>query len=57
MKGGFYGDQPSLADLQAQDMALSVDFRRIYVTVADRWLGIGRARDMFGRQDPLDLFL
>jgi uncharacterized protein (DUF1501 family) len=43
VKGGLYGQQPSLAvtDLDsAGNMKFSVDFRSIYGTTLDRWLGV-----------------
>lgn len=35
IKGGFYGDQPSLANLIAGDLAVTTDFRDIYATVLE----------------------
>ncbi len=43
VKGGLYGQQPSLAatDLDAAgNMKFTVDFRSVYATVLDRWLGV-----------------
>lgn len=38
--GGFYGQQPSLTDLDnAGNMKFKVDFRSVYATILDRWLG------------------
>ncbi|HJQ70375.1 MAG TPA: DUF1501 domain-containing protein [Blastocatellia bacterium] len=38
--GGLYGEQPSLADLdQAGNLKFKVDFRSVYATILDRWLG------------------
>jgi len=39
VKGGIYGDYPSLTDLDAGDLKFKVDFRNVYATVLDRWLG------------------
>jgi uncharacterized protein (DUF1501 family) len=42
VKGGFYGEYPSL-DLSEQvegDMKFNNDFRGIYATVLDQWMGI-----------------
>ncbi len=40
MKGGLYGSQPSLADLDRNgDLKYNVDFRSVYATVVQRWLG------------------
>lgn len=35
IKGGFYGDQPSLTNLIAGDLAVTTDFRDIYATVLE----------------------
>lgn len=40
VKGGLYGQQPSLVDLQGGDLRHHLDFRRLYATVAERWLGV-----------------
>ncbi len=40
VKGGVYGDHPSLTDLDSGgDLKFSCDFRRVYATVVERWLG------------------
>jgi uncharacterized protein (DUF1501 family) len=38
VRGGIYGDYPSLTDLDAGDLKFRVDFRNLYATVLDRWL-------------------
>lgn len=38
--GGLYGEQPSLSDLDsAGNMKFKVDFRSMYSTILDKWLG------------------
>ena len=37
VKGGIYGEQPSLINLENHDLRYSVDFRSLYSTVARRW--------------------
>jgi uncharacterized protein (DUF1501 family) len=37
--GGVYGEHPSLDDLAAGNLRFGTDFRRIYATVIERWLG------------------
>jgi uncharacterized protein (DUF1501 family) len=38
--GGIYGEQPSLTDLDnAGNMKYKVDFRSVYGTILDKWLG------------------
>ncbi len=39
VKGGVYGEHPSLTDLENGDLKHSIDFRSIYATVLERWLG------------------
>jgi uncharacterized protein (DUF1501 family) len=39
MKGGVVGKHPSLADLDEGDLKYHTDFRRIYATLLDKWLG------------------
>ena len=39
VKGGLYGAYPSLSDLDAGDLKYTTDFRAVYATVLDRWLG------------------
>ena len=39
VKGGLYGDYPSLTNLDNGDLKFGVDFRTVYSTVLDRWLG------------------
>ena len=43
VKGGFYGEQPSLTDLTEGDLKFSVDFRSVYATVLGSVLGIDPA--------------
>jgi uncharacterized protein (DUF1501 family) len=39
VRGGVYGDHPSLTDLDDGDLKHAIDFRSVYVTVLERWLG------------------
>lgn len=39
VKGGIYGDHPSLTDLDHGDLKYHIDFRSVYSTVLARWLG------------------
>lgn len=47
VKGGLYGEYPSLERLVEGDLVHTVDFRRVYSTLLDRWLG-GDARAVLG---------
>ncbi len=42
VKGGVYGQQPSLTDLDAGDLKFTTDFRRYYHTVQSAFLGDNR---------------
>jgi uncharacterized protein (DUF1501 family) len=39
VKGGLYGQHPSLTDLDDGNMKMTTDFRRVYATVIKEWLG------------------
>jgi uncharacterized protein (DUF1501 family) len=39
VEGGVVGKHPSLADLDADDLKFHTDFRRVYATQLDSWLG------------------
>ncbi len=54
VKGGLYGEQPSLTDLDAGDLKYRVDFRRLYATVVNRWWGLTPTEFDGTRFAPLD---
>src|SRR5262245_49958909 len=39
VKGGVVGKHPSLSDLEQDDLKFHTDFRRVYATLLDGWLG------------------
>jgi uncharacterized protein (DUF1501 family) len=39
VKGGFYGQPPSLTDLDDGNLKMTTDFRRVYATMIKEWLG------------------
>jgi uncharacterized protein (DUF1501 family) len=47
VKGGVVGKHPSLADLDAGDLKFHTDFRRVYATQLDSWLGCD-SKDVLG---------
>ena len=56
LKSGLIGSHPSLTDLDNGAMKFHTDFRRVYATVLDRWLGFD-SQTVLGRQfEPLDIF-
>jgi len=55
LKGGLIGSHPSLTDLDNGALKLKIDFRRVYATVLDQWLGF-ESRAVLDRQyEPLDI--
>lgn len=55
VKPGLVGQHPSLTDLDDGDPKFHTDFRRVYATVLDRWLGCP-SRDVLGDTfEPLDV--
>jgi uncharacterized protein (DUF1501 family) len=55
LKGGLIGPRPSLTDLDNGAPKFHTDFRRIYATVLDRWLGF-ESRTVLDKQfKPLDI--
>jgi uncharacterized protein (DUF1501 family) len=55
IKPGLVGNMPSLADLDDGDLKTSIDFRRIYATLLDRWLGLSARETLGGEFEPLSL--
>jgi uncharacterized protein (DUF1501 family) len=47
VKSGLHGPCPNLEDLEGGDPRHAIDFRRVYATVLDRWLGCN-SRDVLG---------
>ncbi|HET9359973.1 MAG TPA: DUF1501 domain-containing protein [Vicinamibacterales bacterium] len=57
VKGGFYGRHPSLTDLDDGNMKMTTDFRRVYATMIEEWLGCREAQAILkGRFEPLGVF-
>jgi len=55
LKGGLTGSHPSLTDLDDGAPKSHTDFRRVYATVLDQWLGF-ESRIVLGRQfEPVDI--
>ncbi|AXK36035.1 DUF1501 domain-containing protein [Streptomyces armeniacus] len=53
VKGGFYGDQPSLTDLKDDDLRMTTDFRDVYATLLERVLGTEPGRILGGHDRTL----
>lgn len=58
VKGGFYGTQPSLTQLEQGDPKYNLDFRSLYASVAREFWGVSAATATaaIGQFQPLSLF-
>jgi len=58
VKSGHYGQPPSLGQLDAGDnLVYTTDFRRVYASVIEGWLGYSRTADLLrGRFEPFAMF-
>jgi len=56
VKPGLAGSYPSLNDLQDGDLKMTVDFRRVYATLLQDWLGLPSKEALGGAFEPLSLF-
>lgn len=55
VKGGLIGPHPSLSELENGGLKFHTDFRRIYATALDRWLGFDSRAILGGRFEPVDV--
>jgi uncharacterized protein (DUF1501 family) len=55
LKGGLTGAHPSLTDLEQGAPKHHTDFRRLYATVLEDWLGMKSKIALGGRYEPLDI--
>ena len=53
VRGGVYGTHPSLTDLDNGDLRWGIDFRSVYATVLERWLGQDPSSVLSGRYDSI----
>jgi uncharacterized protein (DUF1501 family) len=58
VRGGFYGEVPSLrpTDQEEGDVKFSMDFRKVYATILERWLQVDSKRVLGRAWEQLDLF-
>src|SRR5579872_3450203 len=56
VKAGLIGAAPSLVDLVDGDLKMSIDFRRVYASVLEQWLGIPSADILGEKFEPLAAF-
>ncbi len=52
--GGLAGSHPSLVDLDNGALKFQIDFRRVYATVLDRWLGYDSQAVLGARFEPVN---
>jgi uncharacterized protein (DUF1501 family) len=58
VKGGHYGEAPSLTALvDGDNLAYTTDFRRVYATAIQGWLGVPATQVLHGQFEPFDLFI
>ena len=55
MRGGLAGTYPSLEDLDDGDLRHTVDFRSVYATLLEGWLGCPAEPLLGAKYTPLDL--
>ena len=55
LTGGIHGSQPSLTDLENGDLKLGVDYRQIYASLLEQWLGGDSSQILDGKFDTLPL--
>jgi uncharacterized protein (DUF1501 family) len=55
VKAGICGEYPSLTDLEGGNLKWKVDFRRVYATVLESWLGVPSREVLGGEFEPLDV--
>ena len=56
VKPGLYGTYPSLTDLHDGDLKFNTDFRSVYATALEKWLG-APSEQVLGRKYPLLPFI
>jgi uncharacterized protein (DUF1501 family) len=55
VRSGLIGEHPSLTNLQAGNLPHRIDFRQVYASVLDRWLGVP-SRQVLGQAfEPVDV--
>src|SRR4051812_43599344 len=56
VRGGLHGTYPSLSDLNDGDLRMRTDFRSVYGSVLQDWLGVAPAGILGGSFSTLPLF-
>jgi uncharacterized protein (DUF1501 family) len=53
VRGGLIGPTPDLANLDQGDLRFAIDFRQVYATLLDRWLGVPSRSVLGAAFEPL----
>ena len=53
----FYGERPGLASLEKNNLRFTTDFRQVYASVLEGWLGAPSEDVLGGRFERLPLFV
>jgi uncharacterized protein (DUF1501 family) len=56
VKPGVVGDHPSLTRLEFGNLAHHTDFRQVYATILDEWLGVGSKEVLGGEYKKVEIF-
>ncbi len=56
VKGGVYGQAPSLTNLDDENLRFSIDFRQVYATVLDGWLNVNSQAILEQQWQSLSIF-
>jgi uncharacterized protein (DUF1501 family) len=56
VRAGLAGRTPSLLDLEDGDLRMGIDFRRVYATILEEWLGLPSNNVLGARFEQLPLF-
>jgi len=57
LKGGLHGEHPSLTELDDGNLVKTTDFRRVYATMIEEWMGFEDAGALLGGEfEPLGMF-
>lgn len=52
VRGGFYGEPPSLTDTDDGNLKMTVDFRRVYGTMIAEWMGYANTKSVLKGEFP-----
>jgi uncharacterized protein (DUF1501 family) len=55
VRGGLIGKHPSLTDLDQGDLKMAIDFRQVYATLLQQWLGVDAQQSLQGSFTQLAL--